>query len=213
MIMPEGLDPADSSPSTGSRPCAQAAAGARPLVEYMLRRTVGRHDLATVEGQVRRGRGRAAAPRSGSRDPGASLRVRRTCWPTRPAWRSRRSWSRSGPAAPAPVPRQPPPAAPPSCSAARARRARDAEAAGSRHRAGPIGRGPADGGALPQPVASARLFVALRDAGGDVATLAAGRRREARGARSSRLAVEPLEGDPTTRVRAARVGAARRSSC
>ena len=51
MIMPQGLDPADFVPKHGAEGVREAAEQARPLVEYMLRRTVGRHDLSTVEGQ------------------------------------------------------------------------------------------------------------------------------------------------------------------
>jgi DNA primase len=51
MILPEGLDPADLVAKHGPEAVREAAAGARPLVEYMVRRTVGRHDLSTIEGQ------------------------------------------------------------------------------------------------------------------------------------------------------------------
>ncbi len=51
MIMPEGLDPAEMVAKHGADAVREAAAQARPLVEYMIRRTVGRHDLATIEGQ------------------------------------------------------------------------------------------------------------------------------------------------------------------
>ena len=49
MILPEGLDPAELVAKHGPQAVRQAADRARPLVEYMVRRTVGRHDLATVE--------------------------------------------------------------------------------------------------------------------------------------------------------------------
>jgi DNA primase len=51
LIMPEGLDPADFVAKHGADAVATAAASARPLVEYMLRRTVERQDLSTIEGQ------------------------------------------------------------------------------------------------------------------------------------------------------------------
>ncbi len=51
LIMPEGLDPADFVAKHGAAAVQVAAASARPLVEYMIRRTVERHDLSTIEGQ------------------------------------------------------------------------------------------------------------------------------------------------------------------
>jgi DNA primase len=51
MIMPEGLDPADFVAKHGADAVRESAKGARPLVEYMLRRTIERHDLTSVEGQ------------------------------------------------------------------------------------------------------------------------------------------------------------------
>jgi DNA primase len=51
MIMPQGLDPADFVAKHGADGVRAAAAGSRPLVEYMVRRTVARHELSTVEGQ------------------------------------------------------------------------------------------------------------------------------------------------------------------
>ena len=51
LIMPEGLDPADFVAKHGADAVRAAAASARPLVEYMVRRTVDRHDLSTIEGQ------------------------------------------------------------------------------------------------------------------------------------------------------------------
>ncbi|MGZ8613213.1 MAG: DNA primase, partial [Actinomycetota bacterium] len=53
MIMPEGLDPAEFVEKHGTDGVRDAAKGARPLVEYMVRRTIGRHDLSSVEGQSR----------------------------------------------------------------------------------------------------------------------------------------------------------------
>ena len=51
MIMPEGLDPAEFVAKHGADAVREAGARARPLVEYMVRRTVERHDLSTVEGR------------------------------------------------------------------------------------------------------------------------------------------------------------------
>jgi DNA primase len=51
MIMPEGLDPAEFVAKHGPDEVREAAKSARPLVEYMVRRTVERHDLSNVEGQ------------------------------------------------------------------------------------------------------------------------------------------------------------------
>src|SRR5262245_35762530 len=51
MIMPEGLDPAEFVAKHGAEAVSEAARSARPLVEYMIRRTVDRHDLSNVEGQ------------------------------------------------------------------------------------------------------------------------------------------------------------------
>ena len=53
MIMPEGLDPAEFVAKHGAEGVRAGAKGARPLVEYMVRRTIGRHDLSSVEGQAR----------------------------------------------------------------------------------------------------------------------------------------------------------------
>jgi DNA primase len=52
LILPEGLDPADFVRARGGEALRELAAQATPLVEYMLRRTVGRQDLSTVEGQT-----------------------------------------------------------------------------------------------------------------------------------------------------------------
>ena len=52
MIMPQGLDPADFVAKEGPDAVREAGKRARPLVEYMIRRTVSRHDLSTVEAQT-----------------------------------------------------------------------------------------------------------------------------------------------------------------
>jgi DNA primase len=51
MIMPEGLDPAEFVAKHGADEVREAAKEARPIVEYMVRRTVERHELSNVEGQ------------------------------------------------------------------------------------------------------------------------------------------------------------------
>ena len=51
LILPEGNDPADFVRANGGEALRELAAAAVPLVEYMLRRTVARHELRTVEGQ------------------------------------------------------------------------------------------------------------------------------------------------------------------
>ena len=51
MILPDGLDPADFVRAHGSEALREAAVGARPLVEFMLTRSVAAHDRSTVEGQ------------------------------------------------------------------------------------------------------------------------------------------------------------------
>ncbi len=51
MIIPQGLDPADFVAKHGADGVHEAATSARPLVEYMVRRTIERHDLSSVEGQ------------------------------------------------------------------------------------------------------------------------------------------------------------------
>jgi DNA primase len=51
LILPEGLDPADFVDKHGGDALRELAKDALPLVEYMIRRTVGRHDLSTIEGQ------------------------------------------------------------------------------------------------------------------------------------------------------------------
>ncbi len=51
VILPEGLDPADFVAQHGGEALRELATQAKPLVEYMIRRSVGRHDLSTVESQ------------------------------------------------------------------------------------------------------------------------------------------------------------------
>jgi DNA primase len=51
LILPEGLDPADFVRKHGGAALRGLAAEAKPLVEYMIRRTVGRHALDTIEDQ------------------------------------------------------------------------------------------------------------------------------------------------------------------
>jgi DNA primase len=49
MILPDGLDPADMVAKHGADGIREAAARAKPLLEYMVRRIVGRHELGTIE--------------------------------------------------------------------------------------------------------------------------------------------------------------------
>jgi len=49
MILPDGLDPADMVAKHGAEGIREAAARAKPLLEYMVRRIVGRHELGTIE--------------------------------------------------------------------------------------------------------------------------------------------------------------------
>lgn len=51
MILPLGQDPADFVAREGADAVRQVAGRARPLVEHMLRRTLARADLSTVEGR------------------------------------------------------------------------------------------------------------------------------------------------------------------
>lgn len=51
LVLPEGMDPADFVRARGGDALRELAVGARPVVEYMIRRTVARHDLTTIEGQ------------------------------------------------------------------------------------------------------------------------------------------------------------------
>lgn len=53
MILPDGLDPAEFVATRGAEAVHEIAEQAKPLVEYMVRRTIGRHDLSSVEGQSR----------------------------------------------------------------------------------------------------------------------------------------------------------------
>jgi len=49
MILPDGLDPADMVAKHGADAIREAASRAKPLLEYMVRRIVGRHELGTIE--------------------------------------------------------------------------------------------------------------------------------------------------------------------
>jgi len=51
LVIPDGLDPAEFVTKHGAQGVLDAAGRARPLVEFMIRRTVERHDLSTVEGR------------------------------------------------------------------------------------------------------------------------------------------------------------------
>jgi DNA primase len=51
LILPEDLDPADLVQRHGAGALRELASGAVPLVEYMIRRTIGRFDRSSIEGQ------------------------------------------------------------------------------------------------------------------------------------------------------------------
>jgi DNA primase len=51
MTVPDGLDPAEFVAKHGAEGVRTAASQARPLVEYMIRRIIGRHDLSSIESQ------------------------------------------------------------------------------------------------------------------------------------------------------------------
>lgn len=53
LILPEGQDPADFARKNGGEAFTTLAAAARPLVDYMLRRTVERIDVSNIEGRTR----------------------------------------------------------------------------------------------------------------------------------------------------------------
>jgi DNA primase len=52
LILPEGQDPADFVNAHGADALRALAAEATPLIEYMVRRSVQRHNLSTIEGQT-----------------------------------------------------------------------------------------------------------------------------------------------------------------
>ncbi|MCJ7832250.1 MAG: DNA primase, partial [Actinobacteria bacterium] len=52
LILPDGQDPSDFAQIHGGEAFKTLASGARPLVEFMIRRTVERIDLSTVEGRT-----------------------------------------------------------------------------------------------------------------------------------------------------------------
>jgi DNA primase len=52
LILPEGLDPADFVRQRSAEAFVELATTARPLVEYMIQRSIGRFDISTVEGQT-----------------------------------------------------------------------------------------------------------------------------------------------------------------
>ena len=80
LILPEGLDPADFVDQHGGETLRVLAGGAVPLVEYMVRRTVGRHDLSTIEGRARRSPRRS--PCSSSSATPCDRASTRTCSPS-----------------------------------------------------------------------------------------------------------------------------------
>ncbi|MFM7719105.1 MAG: toprim domain-containing protein, partial [Actinomycetota bacterium] len=52
LVLPDGLDPAEFLEARGADALRELAKDARPVVDYMIRRTVGRHDRSTIEGQA-----------------------------------------------------------------------------------------------------------------------------------------------------------------
>jgi DNA primase len=190
MILPDGLDPADFVAKHGADAVREASARARPLVEYMVRRTVARHDLGSIEGQsaavaavvpllerladpVRRGEyahlladlvgvDEASVRRSLDRGPGAR--------PQEVATTVRRSTVRER------VEREMLKLLARSMDLFQAYgpRLADDHLRGAAHR---------------------KLLAALRESGGDVAVIAGGDGELASAAAA--LAVEPLEGEPT----------------
>jgi DNA primase len=191
MVIPDGLDPAEFVRAHGADAVREAAAGARPLVEYMIRRTIERHDLSSVEGQsgavaealpilerltdpVRRSEyGHQVADLAGVSETSVmiALEQRLAGRPQEVAKTMKRATAQE-----------------------RVERemlkllVRDADTYGEyvgklteEHFRGPSAR---------------RLFIAIRDAGGDV-TLLAGGADEKLAATVSALAVEPLDGEAT----------------
>lgn len=51
LVLPEGMDPADFVTARGADALRELAADAKPVVEYMIRRVIGRQDRSTIEGQ------------------------------------------------------------------------------------------------------------------------------------------------------------------
>jgi DNA primase len=197
MIMPDGLDPAEFVVKHGPEGVRAAAASARPLVEYMIRRTVGRHDLSTIEGQSAAVAGalpmldRLADPVRRSEYAGLVADL---------AGVSETSVLRSL--------EQRASGAPPQVAAA-VRRGTAAERA-EREWLRLMARGAdtpeeGEGATLTEDhfrnATNRRLFIALRDAG-DVSVLAAGEDPKL-AVQVSALAVEPLEGEPTPAYAAA----------
>jgi DNA primase len=190
MVMPQGLDPADFVAKEGPEAVREAATHARPLVEYMVRRIVGRTDLSTVEGQtaavndvlpiletlqdpVRRSEyGHLLADLAGVTEASVmqSLEDRRRGRPTDVAAPAKRS---------------------------------SAQGKVEREMLKLLARDAQIFAALAPRLsedhfrdATRSLFVVLRDAGGDTQALAGGTDAE-RASRVAALAVEPLDGEPT----------------
>jgi DNA primase len=191
MIMPDGLDPAEFVVKHGADEVRQAAATARPLVEYMVRRVIGRHDLTSIEGQsaavaealplldrlqdpVRRSEyAGLVADLAGVSEVSVlqSLQQRLSGKPQEVAGTIRRGTA-----------------------------AERAEREWLRLMARGADTQEGEGTTLTEDhfrnATNRRLYVALRDAGGDVAALAGGEDQKLAGPVAA-LAVEPLEGDPT----------------
>ncbi|MEX0985135.1 MAG: DNA primase [Actinomycetota bacterium] len=191
MIMPDGLDPAEFVSKHGADEVLRAAKQARPIVEYMVRRTVGRHDLSSVEGRS------AAVAEALPLLERLSDPVRRSEYVGLLAdeagvsevsiVESLRRRTTGKPAAVAAAPTR-------GTAADRVERemlrlfARGADTSFEGERAVTEDHF--------RNSTHRRLFSALRDAGGDVSSIAAGSDTEL-AAKASQLAVEPLDGEPT----------------
>lgn len=191
MIIPEGLDPAEFVTKHGADAVRRAAKTARPLVEYMVRRTVARHDLATIED-------RSAAVADALpmlerlTDP-----VRRSEYVGLLADLSGVSETSVGESLRRRLGGRPQ-------EVAKTVRKATASERLEREMLRLLVRDPATFAAFAprlteehfRSAAARRTFVVLRDAGGDVGALAGGEDPKLAGAVAA-LAVEPLEGDPT----------------
>lgn len=192
MIIPDGLDPADAVRRQGADAVRELVRGSRPLIDFMLRRMVLRHPIASPEGRsaaIRDGVDLIARIRSPEKraEYAGQLVGMTNAEPTQVFTLIERA--RRG------RPVEPAQAAPPRRSAReRVERemlkllARDADI--SRGFMGRLGEEHFT------TAAHRRAFEALREAQGDISSLVAGA-DERLAATIAQLAVEPLEGEPT----------------